>query len=119
MPHRKHGEEENIFWFTCPECQARIGIFLTLKIEEVRETPEKIEAEPPSIEEFVNLLRSEDVDLSLVLVLDEGDKFTVSPRGYISGSWRPVNEAIRKLGGRWVSAGKRGRWEIDKKGLIT
>ncbi|MFP3952275.1 MAG: hypothetical protein ACLFVP_09085 [Candidatus Bathyarchaeia archaeon] len=69
------------------------------------------------IEEFVELLRVEGIDLSLVLVLDEGDKFTVSPRGYISGSWKPVNEAIRKLGGRLISADKRSRWEIDKEEL--
>jgi hypothetical protein len=49
--------------------------------------------------------------------LDEGDKFSVSPKGYIAGSWRPINEVIRSLRRKWISYGKRGRWEINKEEL--
>jgi len=114
----QHRDGGNIFWITCPECRARIGIFLTTNATaESEETTIEIEVEPPSLEEFIGLLEVSGVDLSLALVMDEGDRFIVSPNGYIGGSWRHINEAMKELGGEWISSGKRSRWEIMKEEL--
>lgn len=114
----QHRDKEDIFWVTCPECRARIGIFLATEATvKSGETVMKIEVETPSLGEFIGLLESSGVDLSLVLVMDEGDRFIVSPKGYIGGSWRHINEAMREMGGEWISSGKRSRWEVMKEGL--
>jgi hypothetical protein len=49
-------------------------------------------------------------DLETTAGLD--GSFTVKPCRYLHQTWSQVNDAIRKLGGAWVSNGKQGSWRI-------
>lgn len=109
-------KEKNVSWVTCPECGSKIGIFLTPTIvpPEVEKPAEKIKTIVLKLEEFRERLVSEEVDLSLLRVMEDEDKFIISPSGYLGEPWRPINDTIRSMGGQWISAGKESRWEIKK-----
>ena len=47
-------------------------------------------------------------------VTDGIDGLVVKPRKYLGESWSEVNEAVRALGGHWISNGKQGSWRIPK-----
>jgi len=113
-------EEENVIWVRCPDCGSKIGIFLTTEVTRVKKPTEEVEEERlggPTLEEFRDRLASEGVDLSLLMVKEEENKFIVSPKGYIGDPWRGINDIIGSMGGEWVSAGKESRWEISKEAL--
>ena len=107
-------KEKNTLWVTCPECGSNIGIFLTpaMAPPEAEKPPEKIMV--LKLEGFKERLVSEEVDLSLLRVMEDEDKFIISPGGYLGEQWRPINDTIRSMGGQWVSAGKKSRWEVKK-----
>ncbi|MFP3951539.1 MAG: hypothetical protein ACLFVP_05315 [Candidatus Bathyarchaeia archaeon] len=113
-------EEENIIWVRCPDCGSKIGIFLTTEVARVEKPAEVLEKEALqglTLEGFRDRLSSEGVDLSLIMVQEEENKFVVSPKGYLGDPWRGINDVIDSMGGEWVSAGKESRWEISKEAI--
>lgn len=46
---------------------------------------------------------------------EDGKSIVVRANSYLGKpTWFDVNEAVRRMGGRWVSAGKRSYWTIPK-----
>ena len=71
-----------------------------------------------SVELLENYLAEEGLDVSQLDMTDAGVEFRITPAKYLETEWGPINDLVRKLGGRWMKVdGEKNYWSLPKQGF--
>lgn len=68
-----------------------------------------LKGDMPTIDEIKQRLGD---DADKLDINTENDTIVIRPKTWLQNEWYRINEAIKSMGGRWISEGQNSRWEI-------